>query len=210
MKELTLQIEILDYWHAGSGLSRGEDIDAAVIRDDDGLPYLPGRTLKGLLREACTIASDYHKASTIHRDELKKLFGQDSQSEKQSDESMATNPGSTPGCIIVSNASLPDRIRDPLCASGEVSIQHLFTNIASCTIGKDGLAIDKHLRNIEVVIPCELNAQVRIHDDQVFEERAITILKETAPLIRQLGSHRHRGLGRCRCTCSINEMSDAS
>ena len=39
-------------WHCGSGLAAGADVDALVIKDSDGLPYIPGKTMKGLLREA--------------------------------------------------------------------------------------------------------------------------------------------------------------
>src|SRR5690625_450439 len=48
----TLQIQIFSYWHTGSGMGKGPELDATVIRDSTGLPYLPGRTIKGLLREA--------------------------------------------------------------------------------------------------------------------------------------------------------------
>ena len=51
-------IEFFSLWHCGSGLAAGADVDERVIRDKDGLPYVPGRTVKGLLRDA---------ADTLHR-----------------------------------------------------------------------------------------------------------------------------------------------
>ena len=39
-------------WHCGSGLAAGADVDALVVKDKDGLPFVPGKTLKGLVREA--------------------------------------------------------------------------------------------------------------------------------------------------------------
>ncbi|MEJ2682664.1 MAG: RAMP superfamily CRISPR-associated protein [Gammaproteobacteria bacterium] len=47
-----LKITFLDYWHAGGSHGQGFHTQATVARDHDGLPYLPGRTLKGLLRDA--------------------------------------------------------------------------------------------------------------------------------------------------------------
>ena len=52
MKRLTLTFTLLSYWHAGTGAGRGGDADAVVQRDDDGLPYLPGKSVKGLIRDA--------------------------------------------------------------------------------------------------------------------------------------------------------------
>jgi len=45
------EIKFLDYWHLGSGLSAGTKLDSLVIKDENGLPFAPGKTLKGLFRE---------------------------------------------------------------------------------------------------------------------------------------------------------------
>ena len=51
-----LRFEIQSFWHAGSGRGDGAVADATVLRSRAGLPILPGRTVKGLLREACDLA----------------------------------------------------------------------------------------------------------------------------------------------------------
>ncbi|MGB1217231.1 MAG: RAMP superfamily CRISPR-associated protein, partial [Saprospiraceae bacterium] len=51
-KEYT--IEFHSYWHVGSGLFGGTEADNLVNKDKVGLPYIPGKTLKGLLRQAAT------------------------------------------------------------------------------------------------------------------------------------------------------------
>ena len=48
-------IEFYSDWHCGSGLASGAEADAVVIKDRDGLPYVPGKTIKGLVREAFEI-----------------------------------------------------------------------------------------------------------------------------------------------------------
>ena len=52
MKDLNIKIEFFSPWHCGSGLSAGADADSLVIKDTNGLPYIPGKTIKGLIREA--------------------------------------------------------------------------------------------------------------------------------------------------------------
>ena len=41
-------IEFFSYWHCGSGLAAGADVDELAIKDGDGLPYVPGRTVIGV------------------------------------------------------------------------------------------------------------------------------------------------------------------
>lgn len=45
------KIAFLDYWHLSSGLSGGAKYDSSVVKDSLGFPYVPGKTIKGLLRE---------------------------------------------------------------------------------------------------------------------------------------------------------------
>ena len=52
MSNLTLKIQFFSPWHCGSGLSAGADTDALVIKNPQGLPFVPGKTIKGLVREA--------------------------------------------------------------------------------------------------------------------------------------------------------------
>lgn len=51
-----LTIEFHGYWHIGSGRGDGLGTDAAVIRTPGKLPYVPGRTIKGLLRDAAALS----------------------------------------------------------------------------------------------------------------------------------------------------------
>ncbi|NJL99422.1 MAG: hypothetical protein HC924_11740 [Synechococcaceae cyanobacterium SM2_3_2] len=44
---------MLSDWHIGTGSGRSGDIDSLVIRDPDGLPYIPAKTLTGIWRDAC-------------------------------------------------------------------------------------------------------------------------------------------------------------
>lgn len=50
--DIEYKVEMYSDWHCGSGLAAGASADAVVVKDESGLPYIPGRTLKGLLSEA--------------------------------------------------------------------------------------------------------------------------------------------------------------
>lgn len=58
--DITYSIEFNTYWHIGSGLSGGVEVDSLVLKDNDtdALPYIPGKTLKGLLREAAEVLKE--------------------------------------------------------------------------------------------------------------------------------------------------------
>jgi len=48
---LKYKLSFLDYWHLSSGLSAGAKFDSSVVKDDDGVAYASGKTIKGLVRE---------------------------------------------------------------------------------------------------------------------------------------------------------------
>ena len=48
---LKYKLQFFDYWHLSSGLSSGAKLDSTVTKDNDNIPYTPGKTIKGLLRE---------------------------------------------------------------------------------------------------------------------------------------------------------------
>lgn len=50
--DLHYQIQFHTDWHCGSGLAAGADLDALVVKDKEDLPFIPGKTIKGLVREA--------------------------------------------------------------------------------------------------------------------------------------------------------------
>ena len=69
------KLEFFSYWHCGSGLSAGADVDLLTIKDEDGFPFVPGKTIKGLLREAsetlAALAPDKYPVSDV----IEKIYG---------------------------------------------------------------------------------------------------------------------------------------
>ena len=48
---LKYKLTFFDYWHLSSGLSSGAKLDSTVTKDEDNIPYIPAKTIKGLVRE---------------------------------------------------------------------------------------------------------------------------------------------------------------
>ena len=190
-----LRIELRDYWHCGSGLGRGQMLDAVCVRDAHGLPYVPGRTVKGLLRHALTAVSAYRQSDP---DLVEKLFGTDgfAQGVSRSD--------TQAGRLRVSSANLPEEIAGKFRALGTDAERRehaapLFGTLRMTAIdGTTDAAKDKTLRAIEVAVPLVLHARIGAATGAPRDwfER----LQTAAPLIRAVGAHKSRGLGRASCT----------
>ena len=172
MSTLKYEIEIFSNWHCGSGLAAGADVDALVKKDNNGLPYIPGRTLKGLLREA---------ASTLSADNeiINSVFGVSGDEDNHKI-----------GCAFFGNATLPVAEYNYIVEKGLAS--HLYQSFASTRIDENGIAKDNTLRKTETVVPCKLEGEILN-----VPNGAEDLLREAARYIKRMGTGRNRGYGRC-------------
>jgi hypothetical protein len=169
-----LHMEIATYWHAGTGRGISLQVDSLVRRDRRGLPLLPGRTVKGLLRDALSLAGDLGwVAPTL----AGQLFG---------------NTGLL-GQVLVSPARLPRDIADIIAAKDDLRGGLFETLFATAIDSESGTALRKSLRSMEVVVPLLL--EVGLTGPNPSSEW-IDPLSTCLPLLRAVGSHRNRGLGR--------------
>jgi len=183
--KLKYKVKFLDYWHISSGLSAGAKLDSTVVKDKDGLPYLSGKTLKGLAREMaldfeCDFIDSCFGTTTDKKD---KCYDKDKKKKE--------------GICYFSNAKLPQAIADEILENNLED--KLYDVIASTKIGQkdkenetEGIAVDNSLREIEVVIPLTLEGYI---DDvsSDYKDEMIQALK----MIKRMGLNRNRGLGRC-------------
>ncbi|WP_172202829.1 RAMP superfamily CRISPR-associated protein [Niveibacterium sp. COAC-50] len=190
MSYKTLTVTFHDFWHSGSGRGTGNLIDASIDRDAARLPYLPGRQLKGLLREAlATLESLGHVATG----NTSALFGEGADADAGE-----TRHDSKPGALQVSDARLPEPIVAWLQAGNQRDAAKLRAELTrpifATTIDEaSGTARDQSLRSTEVTIPLTLEAQIEGPDSDDW----VATLNRALPLIRAAGAHRSRGLGRC-------------
>lgn len=190
MNQYKLLVDIHDWWQPGTGLGSGAHLDELAHVDADGLPELPGRTLKGLLRDAVTRAVEL---GWVEKGITERFFG------RRDD----TDDGRTsPGCLRVGSARLPEAERRWL-ANDEAAAERaqLFAEISATAIDRhSGSAVEHSLRGIQVVLPLRISAPIGPvpgHDAPADWAR---VLERSLPLIRAVGSGRSRGLGRATLT----------
>lgn len=181
--DITYRITFYTDWHCGSGLAAGADVDALVIKDADGLPFIPGKTMKGLIREA---AEDLRGFASKGEEKLTKedkyirTFGyfKDDKAEM------------TRGEAFFKDAELPKNERDELVRCK--AARHLYGSVASTAIDNKGIAKGHSLRKMEVVVPCELEGRIINVPEDMKQEIA-----DALHYIKRIGQNRNRGLGRC-------------
>lgn len=193
MRECALLVELIDYWHCGIGRGAGSQIDAVVDRDDSGMPYVPGRMLKGLLREAVESLIAF---GAINADELDGLFGPRLDGERSRHQFAH-------GTIAVSDARLPVDTIAWLASEDGAFAREQMSRVIYATALDDGVARTHSLRSSEVIIPMQLHATLTGPD----HDRWIPMLTRAAQLVQALGAHRSRGLGRCHI--QVKEIAHA-
>lgn len=173
MSTIKYKIEFFSNWHCGSGLAAGADVDSLVIKDQNRLPYIPGRTLKGLFRDAATILSD-------DKDTIGIIFGVSGDKEDHKT-----------GCAFFGNATIPVAEYHYIVEQGLAP--HLYQSFASTSIDEKGIAKDHSLRKIETVVPCKMEGEILNIPDG-----AEHILEDAMHYIKRIGTGRNRGFGRCK------------
>lgn len=184
-----IEFRFLSPWHMGSGFGEGAHLDALPVKSASGLPYIPGRSVKGLFREAVQLAEE---CGHVAAGTTELLFG--------SRDDKLSRYETVAGKLRFSSATLGDAMEAWARENAE-AVQQLYSPLASTKIEQDGLASDKTLRKIEVVLPVTLIAEVESAGDAA---GVAETLRTASSLIRQAGSHRHRGLG--RVVVSVQEV----
>ncbi|WP_298943931.1 RAMP superfamily CRISPR-associated protein [uncultured Psychromonas sp.] len=186
MNKYILIFDIKSDWHVGSGEEGGAYADALALKNHVNLPYLPGKSIKGLLRQAFETAIDNEWFTD--RTVISELFGYENEGEHSQ------------GFIQISSAQLSESETDYFLES-KGAIKHLFRILQSTAIDKlSGVAKQGALRSIEVVVPMQLRAELTINGDfpdfQQWLEDALT-------LVTEFGAKRHRGLGAVSVSCQV-------
>ncbi len=175
------KIEFLSDWHCGSGLNSAADVDLLVIKDEFGLPFVPGKTLKGLLREAAVSICTYSNDDEEWNDFIIECFGL--RSKKNCNKFQ-------PGSSYFSNAELSRQLKTQL-KTDNIKKNTLFRKITSTALDKDGQAQEHSLRKIEVTVPVTLFAEISNLNEK-YSEKMQMCLK----WIKRVGTNRNSGFGR--------------
>ncbi len=198
MREATLTVAIQSYWHPGTGRGSGFYLDAVTHTGADGLPRLPGRTLKGLIRDALWRAESWGWEQ-VPKGSARTLFGAFSKKDQFADE----NHRSTPGQLRFSDALLDENVADYLAnsAAGRALVPGLFREHFSTAIEhRTGVARNRSLRGMQVVVPLTLTATIGVVPGQTPEANWYERIDAVLPLVTAVGAYRSRGFGRAQLT----------
>jgi CRISPR/Cas system CSM-associated protein Csm3 (group 7 of RAMP superfamily) len=176
--DIKYKIAMHTFWHCGSGLAAGADVDSLVVKDKDGLPFIPGKTIKGLLRDAIEEIMSF-RGEIEGNDIFVNLFGY------FDDKSTVIKSAS-----FFSNAELPEIERFSIISNNAQEL--LYKRLANTAIDDNGTAKKMSLRQTEVVVPCSLYGEILN-----VNEGAVSLLSEAFCFIKRIGVGRNRGLGRC-------------
>lgn len=139
MKDIIYKISFHSNWHCGSGLSSGADADSLVLKDKNEMPFVPGRTLKGLIRENLEFVLGVRGDLNFDTCFSKAVFSDAVLDQEE-------------------YAAIIDRGLKP----------HLYTRLSATSIDENGIAKEHSLRRIEAVLPCCLTAVVRNVPEEYF------------------------------------------
>lgn len=209
------RLEMLSDWHIGSGTGRPGEVDRLVLRDDNGLPYVPAKTLTGIWRDACERAAlglDDGEPGAWCR-WVKFLFGE--QAAHRSEELKPVEPEDfehpQQAALSVRAAHLPPDLIHALASADKYAVREAITFLKPGVSldARSGRAREKYLRFEEMArVGASLRAQCEIawdnygdEDQRPAQQRTATaLLLAGARLVERLGGKRRRGAGRCELT----------
>jgi CRISPR/Cas system CSM-associated protein Csm3 (group 7 of RAMP superfamily) len=175
-----LKIKLKSDMCCATGGGNGSNINTLSSFDNIGLPIIPGKRLKGLLRECGEILVKYRKYTI---EDIENLFG--------------GNCGKK-GEIYVSNGVLEnyDDLRFELQNYRKEEVSGSFSALRSRTkIDKNGIAVDHSLRTMQTVMKgIEFFSTITVNS-----EKYTDLLSDCAKILRHIGLNQTRGLGECEC-----------
>lgn len=198
-----IRLTMLSDWHVGTGAGRPGSIDRLVARDDDGLPYVPAKSLTGVWRDACErVAAGLDGRSTggwvawVDR-----IFG-----DQPSQPAAATVRRPRPAALSVRAARMPESLASHLRPAGAPDeARHVlrealtFVKPGVKIDGRTGRAQDRHLRFIEMGrVGAVLASHATLDVPKACREAAMSLLVAGGLLVERVGGKRRRGAGRCR------------
>lgn len=197
MKNYEVKIELLSPMHLGAGHA---DVvtDAEAVRDKYGMPFFPGKRLKGLLYESALEMAEMSAGKWFGVDDVKKLFAQGNDSVVEA------------SCIRVGNFYLSQY--EDMCEAWEYlqnKYSGIFTSVdvwesyselrAQTAIDKKtGTAADGSLRNIRAVeAGTVFEGNIILLGDNDINK---SIVEKALLNLRYAGAKRNRGFGNIKCT----------
>ena len=189
-----IEVTFLSDWHVGEGAGGAGHIDRLVRRDPvDSLPYLPAKTLTGILRDGCEKVAfgldDGQPAGPWQRFTAA-LFGF-----QAVDSAIGGETSSAP--LSIRPAYLDAQVRTALANNPD--LRRALTFVKPGVKLNDGVAQSRMLRLEEMVLSgAVLGADAELAlAGSAAGDTALALLWAGARAVERLGGKRRRGAGRC-------------
>jgi len=201
-------IQLHGWWRTASGHTEGDHLDDVIQKSPDGLPWIAGRTLKGLLRDAaCQLCALGH----TRQDLIDAVFGLHVDSVNAPELKIEARNLTEPAAYRFGSGEMDEIWRDwaSRAAKDVTSIQPviaaLFDRRSMTAMGSDGLAVTGALRRVEVAAPVHLTAPISCLRDV---PGAADLLEKSAGMIKALGAGRTRGFGRVTVRLDFKQQAE--
>lgn len=190
----TIVITFISEYHISSGLGDGHWADSMLIRDNNGLPYLPGRAVKGALREAAWRLGQCRQDLQVMEFLLWGTRSTSRETNKQ-------------GCLRVGQGNLPAHLQAQLLALDadlrDTVVRDMTIRRIQTALDGNGQVVTSSLRTLECGIPgLSFIASLEIPDstipDCISEAWLGEYLRAVCAAVKSMGGSRSRGLGMCR------------
>ena len=206
MNKYKLKIKLLSDTTFGRGDGVAGIVDQEVEHDSYGLPYLRGRTLKGLLSEECDNLIDTLLTANqkYWQDLTCKLFG------------VSGSGLNIMAAVHIGDARLPSDLQQAVAHAiqeNDLTSQQILSSLTiirkqTAISAETGVAEAKSLRSARIVI-----RDLDFTSDLLFETETVgqdmlTLLAVGTLSLRHLGSGRNRGRGHVQCTLHDVEGND--
>ena len=192
-----LKVTFESDWHIGSGFGIPGSVDRMALRDADGLPYVPGKTLTGILRDSAEFVAsvrDRAENGARWRDVLRAMFGdQVGDINEQNDKPLSAGIG-------IGDATVSPGLRDHIVRHDAVGRAMFIVQPGIMIDRSTGRAKDDHLFTREEARGgISLYADITINDALGVDIKDVdALLSDAAKAARRIGGHRRRGGGKCR------------
>ena len=210
MDSWVIKIELLSETIFGSGQALPGAVDLEIVHDENGLPYLKGKTLKGKLREEIQAIVDLIKETNPNIDFNKyvvNMFGKEAKEHSvrsNKDDLDKISKIKFSDCKIPKNVQtgIEYGIREGIFDRDEVL--RSLTNFRDFTsIDENGVAQTGSLRRYRT-IKKGLYFFTELHIEEELAEMERVLLAAGVSTLRHLGSMESRGKGKVKSSLLLN------
>ncbi|WP_207400894.1 RAMP superfamily CRISPR-associated protein, partial [Actinomadura roseirufa] len=205
---VSLTLRMLSDWHIGAGTGRHGHLSRQVLRDEDRLPFVPAKSLNGVLRDACEIAARALDAGTggrpVWHEWVDYLFGHQAASRPAAADAVPAHLARHPrpaAFLYLGPLRMPGDLGPAIARNRRLADAVTFVKPGVAHDPETGAAREDMLRFDEmarggVILEGAAELPGGLSEAQLGCARAL--LWAGARLVEGIGANRRRGSGRCR------------